>query len=58
MEKEENLSSKIEKENLEKKSENDDSNLKSDQAEDKLSEHTDDKAEDSSKKNELSCVQL
>ena len=54
MEKEENLSSKIEKENLEKRSENDDSNLKSDQAEDKLSEHTDDKIEDSSKKNELS----
>ena len=54
MEKEENLSSKIEKENLEKKSENNDSNLKSGQAEDKLSEHSGDKAEDSSKKNELS----
>lgn len=45
MEKEENSSSRIKKENLEKKPK---------QTEDKLSEQTENKAEDSSKKNELS----
>ena len=54
MEKEENSSSKIKKENLEKKSERDSSNLKSEQAEDSLPEQTENKTEVLSKKNELS----
>ena len=54
MEKEENSSSKIKKENLEKKSERDSSNLKSEQAEDSLPEQTENKTEVFSKKNELS----
>ena len=54
MEKEENSSLKIKKENLEKKSERDNSNLKSEQAKDELTERTENKAEVLSKKNELS----
>ncbi len=54
MEKEENSSLKIKKENLEKKSERDNSNLKSEQAKDELTERTENKAEILSKKNELS----
>ena len=54
MEKEENSSPKIKKENLEKKSERDNSNLKSEQAEDGLTEQTENKTEVLSKKNELS----
>ena len=54
MEKEENSSLKIKKENLEKKSERDNSNLKSEQAEDGLTEQTENKTEVLSKKNELS----
>ena len=54
MEKEENSSLKIKKENLEKKSERDNSNLKSKQAEDGLTEQTENKTEVLSKKNELS----
>ena len=54
MEKEENSSLKIKKENLEKKSERDNSNLKSEQAEDRLPEQTENKTEILLKKNELS----
>ena len=54
MEKEENSSLKIKKENLEKKSERDNSNLKLEQAEDGLTEQTENKTEVLSKKNELS----
>ena len=54
MEKEDNSSLKIKKENLEKKSERDNSNLKSEQAEDGLTEQTENKTEVLSKKNELS----
>ena len=54
MEKEENSSPKIKKENLEKKSEKDNSNLKSEQAKDRLSEQNENKTEVLSKKNELS----
>ena len=54
MEKEENSSLKIKKENLEKKSERNNSNLKSEQAEDGLTEQTENKTEVLSKKNELS----
>ena len=54
MEKEENSSLKIKKENLEKKSEIDNSNLKSEQVEDRLPEQTENKTEVLSKKNELS----
>ena len=54
MEKEENSSPKIKKENLEKKSEKDNSNLKSEQAKDRLSEQNENKTEILSKKNELS----
>ena len=54
MEKEENSSPKIKKENLEKKSEKDNSNLKSEQAEDRLSEQNENKTEVLSEKNELS----
>ena len=54
MEKEENSSLKIKKENLEKKSERDNSNLKSKQVEDGLTEQTENKTEVLSKKNELS----
>ncbi len=54
MEKEENSSPKIKKENLEKKSERDNSNLKSEQVEDRLPEQTENKTEVLSKKNELS----
>ena len=54
MEKEENSSPKIKKENLEKKSERDNSNLKLEQVEDRLPEQTENKTEVSSKKNELS----
>ena len=54
MEKEENSSLKIKKENLEKKSEKDNSNLKSEQAKDRLSEQNENKTEVLSKKNELS----
>ena len=54
MEKEENSSLKIKKENLEKKSERDNSNLKSEQVEDRLPEQTENKTEILSKKNELS----
>ena len=54
MEKEENSSLKIKKENLEKKSERDNSNLKSEQVEDGLTEQTENKTEVLSKKNELS----
>ena len=54
MEKEENSSPKIKKENLEKKSERDNSNLESEQAEDRLPEQTENKTEVLSKKNELS----
>ena len=54
MEKEENSSLKIKKENLEKKSERDNFNLKSEQAEDGLTEQTENKTEVLSKKNELS----
>ena len=54
MEKEENSSPKIKKENLEKKSERDNSNLESEQAEYRLPEQTENKTEVLSKKNELS----
>ena len=54
MEKEENSSLKIKKENLEKKSERNNSNLKSEQVKDKLPEQTENKTEVLSKKNELS----
>jgi len=54
MEKEENSSLKIKKENLEKKSERDSSNLKSEQVEDGLTEQTENKTEVLSKKKELS----
>ena len=54
MEKEENSSLKIKKENLEKKSEKDNSNLKSEQAKDRLSEQNENQTEVLSKKNELS----
>ena len=54
MEKEENSSPKIKKENLEKKSEKDNSNLKSEQAKDRLSEQNENQTEVLSKKNELS----
>ena len=54
MEKEENSSLKIKKENLEKKSEKDNSNLKQEQAKDRLSEQNENKTEVLSKKNELS----
>ena len=54
MEKEENSSPKIKKENLQKKPERDNSNLKSEQAEDGLPEQTENKTEVLSKKNELS----
>jgi molecular chaperone GrpE len=54
MEKEENSSPKIKKENLDKKSEKDNSNLKSEQAKDRLSEQEENKTEILSKKNELS----
>ena len=54
MEKEENSSLKIKKENLEKKSERDNSNLKSEQVKDRLPEQTENKTEVLSKKNELS----
>ena len=54
MEKEENSSLKIKKENLEKKSERDNSNLKSEQAKDRLSEQNENQTEVLSKKNELS----
>ena len=54
MEKEENSSLKIKKENLEKKSERDNSNLKSEQVKDKPSDQTENKTEVLSKKNELS----
>ena len=54
MEKEENSSLKIKKENLEKKPERDNSNLKSEQVEDGLPEQTENKTEVLSKKNELS----
>ena len=54
MEKEENSSLKIKKENLEKKSERDNFNLKSEQVEDGLTEQTENKTEVLSKKNELS----
>ena len=54
MEKEENSSPKIKKENLEKKSERDNSNLKLEQVEDRLPEQTENKTEVLSKKNELS----
>ena len=54
MEKEENSNLKVKKENLEKKSERDNSNLKSKQAEDRLTEQTENKTEVLSKKKELS----
>ena len=54
MEKEENSSLKIKKENLEKKSERDNFNLKSEQVEDGLTEQTENKTEVLSKKKELS----
>ena len=54
MEKEENSSLKIKKENLETKSERDNSNLKSEQAKDRPSEQNENKTEVLSKKNELS----
>ena len=54
MEKEENSSPKIKKENLEKKSEKDNSDLKSEQAKDRLSEQNENKTDVLSKKNELS----
>ena len=54
MEKEENSSLKIKKENLGKKSERDNSNLKSEQAKDRRSEQNENKTEVLSKKNELS----
>ena len=54
MEKEENSSLKIKKENLEKKSERDNSNLKSEQAKDRPSEQNENQTEVLSKKNELS----
>ena len=54
MEKEENSSLKIKKENLEKKSERDNSNLKSEQAKDRPSEQNENKTEVFLKKNELS----
>ena len=54
MEKEENSSLKIKKENLEKKSERDNSNLKSEQVKDRPSDQTENKTEVLSKKNELS----
>ena len=54
MEKEENSSLKIKKENLEEKSERDNSNLKSEQVKDRLSEQNENKTEVLSKKNELS----
>ena len=54
MEKEENSSLKIKKENLEKKSERSNSNLKSEQVKDKPSDQTENKTEVLSKKNELS----
>ena len=53
MEKEENSSLKIKKENLEKKSERDNSNLKSEQVKDRPSDQTENKTEVLSKKNEL-----
>ena len=54
MEKEENSSPKIKKENLEKKLEKDNSNLKSEQAKDRPSEQNENQTEVLSKKNELS----
>ncbi len=54
MEKEENSSLKIKKENLEKKSERSNSNLKSEQVKDRPSDQTENKTEVLSKKNELS----
>ena len=54
MEKEENSSLKIKKENFEKKSERDNCNLKSEQAKDRLSEQNENQTEVLSKKNELS----
>ena len=54
MEKEENSSLKIKKENLEKKSEKDNSNLKSEQAKDRLSEQNENQTEALSKKKKLS----
>ena len=54
MEKEENSSLKIKKENLEKKSERNNSNLKSEQVKDSPSDQTENKTEVLSKKNELS----
>ena len=54
MEKEENSDLKIKKENLEKKPERNNSNLKSKQAEDRLTEQTENKTEVLSKKKELS----
>ena len=54
MEKEENSSLKIKKENLEKKSERNNSNLKSEQVKDRPSDQTENKIEVLSKKNELS----
>ena len=54
MEKEENSSLKIKKENLEKKSERNNSNLKSEQVKDRPSDQTENKTEVLSKKNELS----
>ena len=53
MEKEENSSLKIKKENLEKKSERSNSNLKSEQVKDRPSDQTENKTEVLSKKNEL-----
>jgi len=54
MEKEENSSLKIKKENLEKKTERNNSNLKSEQVKDSPSDQTENKTEVLSKKNELS----
>ena len=54
MEKEENSSLKIKKENLEKKSERNNTNLKSEQVKDRPSDQTENKTEVLSKKNELS----
>jgi len=54
MEKEENSSSKIKKENLEKKSERDNSNSKLEQVEDRLTEQTENKTEVLSKNKKLS----
>ena len=54
MEKEENSSLKIKKENLEKKTERNNSNLKSEQVKDRPSDQTENKTEVLSKKNELS----